>query len=147
WIFRAIILLRFIAPAREDSIEQTGRDLIRHDRFYRGPADIKFTARMMGREMNRFRGHLGLKDWRDRLRFAWQAALHPTELRRVQRGKLDHRHADTALVVNQLAAQRFCKTFQSVLRSAVGGLQWNRAISESGTDLDDDAAITRQHSL
>jgi len=47
----------------------------------------------------------GSKIRRDRLRLVLQPAFDPTELWRVQRGHLDHRDPDSALVMDQLAAE------------------------------------------
>jgi hypothetical protein len=44
------------------------------------------------------------------LRLAWKPAFHPTELGRVQRGQLHHRHAHVALLMQEFAPQRVAKS-------------------------------------
>ena len=99
----------------------------------------------MCRPDDRLRRHLRLKNRRHRLRFARQTALHPSELRCVERRHLHHHHTNVAFVVNQLAAQRVVKALHCVLRRAIRRLQRNAAVGERGADLHDRAAVARLH--
>src|SRR5687767_7006331 len=49
--------------------------------------------------------------------------------------------------MQQLAAQRIVETLYRMLRSAVSRLQWDAAVGESGTYLNYDTAVSREHSL
>ena len=76
---------------------------------------------------------------------AGQLGPHPGELRRVDRGHLDHGDVDGGLVVQQLAAQRGGEPVDGVLGAAVGGLQRDAALPQRRPDLHDRPAIARPH--
>ncbi len=59
---------------------------------------------------------------------------------------MDHRQPNTALIMNQLAAQRIREADDRMLGRAIGGLQRNTAIREGRSYLHDGSAIARQHS-
>src|SRR2546421_122154 len=105
WIFGPIVLLRIKTGASQNAIEEAGRDFVRNDRFHRRSTEKKFPPRVTGGKVDCVGRNFGLKDRRDRLPFAWQAAFYPAELRSVQRGKLHHRHFYVALVMDQFATQ------------------------------------------
>jgi hypothetical protein len=100
---------------------------------------------MMCRPINAARCDFRLKDRRHRLWFAGQPALHPFELRRIERGQLYHRQMYANTVVQQLRTQRVGEAADRVLCSAVSRLQRNAAVCESRADLNNDTAISRNH--
>ena len=80
-------------------VKQSGRDFVCEDYCRRRTADVKFAPRIVRRKINSFGRYFGLKNRRDRLRFAREPAFHPAKLRRVECGELDHRDAHVAFVV------------------------------------------------
>src|SRR5262249_49484475 len=111
-------------------IKDARSDFISKYRFYCGPTYVDFPARVVRCPADRCRTNLRLKDWRHRLRFVLQSALHPAELRSIERGHLDHGNTDVTLVVNQLTAQRISETGDGMLGCTIGRLQRDAAISE-----------------
>src|SRR5205814_9351010 len=83
----------------------------------------------------------------NRLRFAREAAFHPTELRRIQRWQLHHRHAHVTLLMPKFAPQRVRKSPHSVFCRAIGRLQRNSSMGQGRTDLHNHATIARRHSF
>src|SRR5438067_11831989 len=108
--FRTVVLLRIVAGTGEKMIEQAGNEFVGDDCLDRWPTNIKLASRMARGEMNRFGSDFRLKNRWDRLRFAREPAFHPTELRRVQRWQLHHRHAHFTLLMQKFAPQRVGKS-------------------------------------
>src|ERR1051325_10969503 len=144
WFVR---LLRFIICSRQVMIEQSRRNLVALHGHHRGQAYLDFSSSITRGIEDCFGGDFRLIDWRHWLGLSRQAALHPTELRRVKRGHLHHRDPHLALVMQQFAAKRFRESLNGMFGAAISRLQRNSAISESRTDLNDVPMITRQHPL
>ena len=66
-------------------------------------------------------------------------------MRRVEGGHLHHGETDTAVVVQQLAAQGIRESADREFAGAIGRLQRDGAIGQRGTDLHDGARIPRPH--
>jgi hypothetical protein len=60
---------------------------------------------------------------------------------------MHHRDANLAVIVDELASKRICKSGDSVLGGAIRRLQWDAAIGEGRADLHNHASVARQHSL
>ena len=144
-IFRAIILLRIIAGTPQIVIKYTRENFIADDRFNRRQPHVNLSPWMMRRINDRFRSDLRLINWRHWLRLARKPAFHPTKLRRVQRGHLNHRHAHFAFVVDQFASERIDETLHGMFGRAVRCLQRDAAVSKRRAHLNDDALVSRQH--
>src|SRR5262245_19677685 len=101
WIFWFTSLLGRKSGFSQITIKNARRDFISDDGLDGGPTYVDFAARVVCCPVDRSRTNLRLKDWRHRLRFVLQAALHPSELRSIERRHLDHGDANVTLVVNQ----------------------------------------------
>jgi hypothetical protein len=84
-------LLGFVSVSRKIAIEVTRNEFVRQDCFGCRKADIHFPPSMMCGPVNGARCDFRLKDRRHGLWLAGQPALHPFELRRIERGQLHHR--------------------------------------------------------
>lgn len=144
---RAVRLLRLEAGPREIPVGEAGRDLVPDDRLDRRSADVELSLAVVGGPRDRARGDLRLVDRRNRLGLVRKAALHPVELGRVECRHLQHHDAHVAAVVEQLGAQRVHEPLDRVLGRAVRGLERDTPVGERRADLDDGAAIARQHAL
>ena len=129
------------------ALGQPRRQLVADDRVDGGEADVQLAPAVVGGPVDRAGRDLGLEDRRHRLRVARHLAQAVVELRRVQPGQLDHRHVHLAAAVAQLAAQRLLKALDRVLGAAVRRLQRDAAVGQRRADLDDRAAVARQHPL
>jgi hypothetical protein len=129
----------------EIAIEPTGREFVADNRLDRGPAGINLPPRVMRCPVDRPGANFRLENGRYWLCLVLQTALHPPELRSVQSGHLDHGDPHVAFVVDQLAAQRVRESGDSVLSGTICRLQGYASIDQSGTDLNNRAAIPGQH--
>src|SRR5256712_7328728 len=93
---RLVRLLRLVSVAREIPINGGRCDRVAPYRPDGRQPDAELPARVMRRPVNRARRDLGLKDWRDRLRFAWKPTFQPGELPRGQFRPVDPSPPDTA---------------------------------------------------
>src|SRR6266851_5762208 len=100
---RLVSLLGFEVGAREILIDHAGDYLIDFDRNYSWQSYLDLAPVTMRCINNGLGGNLRLINWRHRLRLARQAALDPTELRRVHRRQLNHGDPHVTLVMQQLA--------------------------------------------
>ena len=100
---------------------------------------------MLGGPHDRAGSDLRLVDRWDGLRPPSHVRAAPIELRRVHRGEMDLGDPDAALVVEQLGSHRLREPVNGMLRPAVSGLERNAAVRECGSDLHDDAVISRSH--
>src|SRR5581483_8261767 len=90
-IFRPVVLLRVVPGTSKITIRKGGKQLVADNGFHRRPPGVILAAmRMMGCVVDGPGCYFRLKDWRNRLRLAGQAALHPSKLRSVKRGHLHH---------------------------------------------------------
>ena len=92
-------------PLARIVIEYSRCKFIANDSCHSWPAHIDFAPVVMGCPVNCSRTDLRLEDGRHRLGFIFQAALHPSELRSIQRRHLHHRQMDFAPIMNKFAAQ------------------------------------------
>src|SRR6185437_13337323 len=88
-VFRTIVLLRIISSTRKIVVGQRGDKLVAKNRFHRREANVILTsAGMMSGMVDGASCYFGLEDRWDRLRLMRQTALHPAELRSIERGHL-----------------------------------------------------------
>src|SRR2546421_7193745 len=99
----------------------------------------------MSSPVDGLRRHFGLENRRNWLRLIGQSAFDPLELGCVQSRQLDHGNVDFAFVMKQLSAERLGEAEHRVLSRAIGRLQGNTSIRESGADLHDPPSVPRKH--
>ncbi len=105
-VLGTIVLLSFVSGAGQIMIGEGWRQFITEDRLDGGPPCIVFpAARMMRGLVNSFCRYFRLEDWRHWLCLARQPAFHPSKLRSVEGGHLNHCSLDLAAVMQKLCAQ------------------------------------------
>ncbi len=130
------------APLRE-----TRHQPARPDRLDGGPADPDLAPRPLGRAHDRVGRHRRVEHRAERLRLAAHERPRPLELRRVERGELDHADRDAAVLCAQLGPHGVREAADRVLRAAVGRLERNRLVGQRRSDLNQHAAVARPHPL
>src|SRR5207248_7530091 len=147
WIVRPLRELRSISVGGEVPVEGSRCEVVHDQRADGRTSDPDLATILAGGPYDRFSGDLRSVDRWDRLRLLRQARLDPAELWRVQGRQLHHRDAHPAATVEQLATNGFRESLNRMFGSAVGGLQGNAAIGKRRADLDNHAAVARQHVL
>ncbi len=128
-VFELLRLLTVESSPREIMIEQSGEKFVADDRGDGWQPHIHLAPRMVRCVNDCVGRNFRLIDWRHWLCLAAQSTFHPIKLRRVQCRHLNHAEPDAALVVDQLATQRIAEALDRVLRSAIGRLERNPAVS------------------
>jgi len=124
---------------RQVTIEEFRQQNLVEDRLERAHAEQVFALRIERGAEADFRNRFRLHHRRHRTWLSRHARARPVELRRIHRRQFDHGYRVRAVVVIELGAKRIGKPTQRVLGAAIGGLQRNAAIGQSGADLNNSA--------